>query len=77
MVTEEQIKELAYFLWEQEDRQDGKDVEHYFRAKQMLEERELALFPIEEPLPIESAIQPPLTPKPVKRRTVKSRSKKL
>lgn len=40
MVTEEQIRNLAYTIWEQEGRPDGKDGEHYFRAKQILEEQE-------------------------------------
>ena len=40
MATEEQIRELAYAIWEQEGRPEGKHVEHYFRAKQILEERE-------------------------------------
>jgi len=38
MITEEQIRELAYAIWEQEGRLEGKDQEYYFRAKQMLEE---------------------------------------
>ena len=42
MPTEEQIKELAYIMWEQEGRPEGRDVEHYFAAKQMLEEQEAA-----------------------------------
>jgi len=40
MATEEQIKELANTMWEQEGRPEGKDLEHYFRAKQILEEQE-------------------------------------
>jgi hypothetical protein len=40
MITEEQIRELAHSIWEQEGRPNGKDVEYYFRAKKMLEERE-------------------------------------
>ena len=40
MATEEQIKELAYFLWEKEGHSEGKHLEHYFRAKQILEEQE-------------------------------------
>ncbi len=40
MVTEEQIKELAYAMWEQEGRQEGKDVELYYRAKKILEDKE-------------------------------------
>ncbi len=37
MVTEEQIREAAYYLWEQEGHPEGKDIEHYFRAKEILE----------------------------------------
>lgn len=44
MVTEEQIKEMAYSLWEQEGRPDGRDQEFYFRAKLILEEREATLL---------------------------------
>jgi hypothetical protein len=40
MATEQQIKELAYAIWEEEGRPEGKDVEHYFRAQQILEERQ-------------------------------------
>ena len=40
MATEEQIKQLAYSLWEREGQPEGRDVEHYFAAKQMLEEHE-------------------------------------
>ena len=40
MATEEQVRQLAYTIWEQEGRLDGKDVEYYFRAKQVLEEQE-------------------------------------
>ncbi len=53
MVTEEQIKELAHAIWEQEGRPEGKDVEYYFRAKKTLEEREKALV-------IELAPPPPI-----------------
>ena len=40
MATEEQIRALAYELWEQEGYPDGKGEEHYYRAKQLLEEQE-------------------------------------
>ena len=40
MATEEQIKQLAYSLWEREGQPEGRDVEHYFAAKQMREEQE-------------------------------------
>jgi hypothetical protein len=42
MVTEEQIKELAHAIWEKEGCPDDKNTEHYFRAKQILEEQEAA-----------------------------------
>jgi hypothetical protein len=42
MPTEEQIRELAYALWEQEGRAEGKDLDHYFTAKRTLEEQEAA-----------------------------------
>jgi hypothetical protein len=70
MVTEEQIRELAYAIWEQEGRHEGKDLEYYFRAKQMLEERGAASSPAKEPVP------PAAAPRPVERHTVKRRSKK-
>ncbi len=40
MVTEEEIKGLAESIWEAEGCPDGKHVEHYFRAKRMLDQRE-------------------------------------
>lgn len=43
MATEEQIRELAYYIWEQEGCPEGKDLEHYFRAKKMLEYKEVPL----------------------------------
>ena len=42
MATEEQIKDLAHAIWEKEGRPEGKHLEHYFRAKQILEAREAA-----------------------------------
>jgi len=76
MVTEEQIRKLAYAIWEQEGRPEGKDLEYYFRAKKILEEREAASSPAKEPVPPASALQPPSAPRPVKRHTGKRRSKK-
>lgn len=40
MATEEQIRQLAYAIWEKEGRPEGKDLEHYYRAQQILEEQE-------------------------------------
>jgi hypothetical protein len=48
MATEEQIKELAYFLWEKEGQPEGKHLEHYSRAKQILEEQEAVHDPATE-----------------------------
>lgn len=38
--TEDQIRELAYSMWEQEGRPNGKDWEHYYTAKRILKEPE-------------------------------------
>ncbi len=40
MATEEQIRQLAYSIWKKEGCPEGKDLEHYYRAKQILEEQE-------------------------------------
>ncbi len=72
MPTEEQIRELAHAIWEKEGRPEQKDVEHYFRAKQILEEQEASRV-------IELAPPPPivlLAPMPSKRRRQASRKKK-
>jgi hypothetical protein len=42
MPGEQQIKELTHAIWEQEGRLEGEDLEHYFRAKKILEEQEKA-----------------------------------
>jgi hypothetical protein len=76
MVTEEQIRELAYSIWEQEGRSEGKDQDYYFRAKQMLEEQEAASSSFKKSGPTASELQPPSALKPIARRTGKGRSKK-
>lgn len=40
MPTEDQIKQLAHSLWEQEGRPEGKDVHHYLAAKAILDKRD-------------------------------------
>jgi sporulation protein YlmC with PRC-barrel domain len=40
LVTEEHIKELAYSIWESENRPGGKDLEHYYRAEEILKGQE-------------------------------------
>ena len=42
MPTEEKIKQLAHTLWEQEGRPEGRDVQHYLAAKEILEQQEAA-----------------------------------
>jgi len=80
MVTEEQIKELAHAIWEQEGRTEGKDVEHYFRAKKTLEEREKARVIELPPPPSIPELSPPQAAtrvlQPGKRRKYAYRKKK-
>jgi hypothetical protein len=64
MPTEQQMKELAYALWEQEGRPDGKDLEHYYRARQILEEQERAnIVKLAPPPPRSKLAAPAPTPK--------------
>lgn len=39
MVDEHQVLNLAYKFWEEEGRPEGKHLDHYFRAKKMLEDQ--------------------------------------
>ncbi len=61
MVTEKQIRELAHSIWEQEGRPNGKDVEHYFRAKKKLEERESQFIQLTS-APPKIELEPPAQP---------------
>lgn len=63
MATEEEIKKLAHEIWEKEGRPDSKDVEHYFRAKQILELQEASnVIELAPPRPVpQLAPQPPIT----------------
>jgi hypothetical protein len=40
MAIDKEVRELAYNIWEQKGRPQGKDVEHYLKAKIILEELE-------------------------------------
>jgi hypothetical protein len=68
MPTEEQIKQLAYTLWEQEGRPEGRDVHYYLTAKEILEERGAAQRP--------ASARRPAAPKSPRPRTRTSRAKK-
>jgi hypothetical protein len=80
MITDEDIKKLAFIIWQEEGRPDGKDAEHYLMAKKILEEREanrvIELAPIPQPLEL---AEPPkkihLPPTPSKR-NIRERHKK-
>ena len=62
MATEEQIRELAHSVWKQEGHPEGRDVEHYFRANRILEEREAArVFELAPQPPIIELASPPTT----------------
>ncbi len=81
MPTEEQIRELAHAIWEKEGRLDGKDEEHYFRAKQILEEQEASrVIELAPPATLVELAPPPpivlLAPMPSKRRRQVRRKKK-
>jgi hypothetical protein len=57
--TEQQIKELAYAIWEEEGCPEGKDLEHYFRAKQILEEPQASSLVKLRASPISKFPRPP------------------
>jgi hypothetical protein len=53
MAEDGEIRLLAYKIWQQEGRPDGKDVEHYLQAKAMLEEQEAKrVLELAAPVPI-------------------------
>ncbi len=80
MATENQIKELAYAIWDREGRSEGKDVEHYLKAKKILEEQEVTRVlelapqpPVVELAPPPTPIQSPPAPS---KRNIRTRHKK-
>ena len=62
VATEEQIRELAHAIWEKEGCPHGKAVEHYFRAKQILEERQTSSLIELTPSPVSKFPRRPQTP---------------
>ena len=80
MVTDEDIKKLAFTIWEEEGGPNGKDVEHYLRAKKIVEEREANRIIELAPMPpVVELAEPgkniPLPPSP-RKRSIRSRTKK-
>jgi hypothetical protein len=67
MPSEEQIRELAYSIWEQEGRPDGKDMDHYMRARQILEAREAEKAAFKTPAVVRESL--PSKPLPTRPRT--------
>ena len=61
MITEQKIMELAYAIWEGEGRPEGKDLEHYFSAKQILQERQDSSTVILAPSPTSKLPHQPST----------------
>ncbi len=49
MTSEEQVRELAYSIWEKEGRPEGKDLEHYLAARRILEEKQASKSPASAP----------------------------
>lgn len=62
MPNEEEIKKMAYDIWEKEGRPYGKDQEYYYRAQKTLEEQEIAKpTELAQTSPtIESELKPPV-----------------
>lgn len=80
MIKDEEIKKLAFSIWEEEGRPTGKDVEHYFKAKKILEERETNRIIELAPVPPVVELAPPpkkfsLPAFPIKR-SIRERHKK-
>jgi hypothetical protein len=76
MVTDDDIKKLASTIWEEEGRPDGKDAEHYLRAKKILEERKA--HRMIELAPVPQAVQMAEPPKnihlpPPQKRSIRAR----
>jgi hypothetical protein len=40
MSKEDEVRQIAYSIWEKENRPEGKDHEHWFKAESILEQNE-------------------------------------
>jgi hypothetical protein len=43
---EDEIRLIAYHIWEEEGRQDGRDLEHWFRAEALWEKKHITAAPV-------------------------------
>ena len=60
MATEEQIRALAYSIWEEEGHPEGKDLEHYLHAKKILEDQAAKkVIELGPPPPVAELASPP------------------
>ncbi len=73
MPTEEQIREMAYYLWEQAGKPEGNDQDYYFKARKVLEEREAAEQRAPATQPPASAKAEAPAPPPASRRATRRR----
>ena len=80
MAKENEIRLVAYNIWEQEGRPAGKDVEHYLRAKKILEEREAKqvaeLGPPPKLMELEPSPKPVPSPQQRRQQSMRARHKK-
>jgi hypothetical protein len=77
MVKEDEIRLIAYNIWEQESCPNGKDCEHWFRAEAIWEEQQKPL--LESPIPGVLITPPPNKIKllsPPEKRSIRARHKK-
>lgn len=73
MHHEDEVKLIAYELWEQEGRPDGQDMEHWLRAEAIWAERQL---PQVEEVARKPAVKKTRRATTTKRRTTARRSTK-
>ena len=78
MVLEDDVKKLAFSIWEQEGHPQGKDVEHYYRARQILEQQEsksISELKSQPPAKLFPSQRPEQLPKPSTRKRTRVQNK--
>jgi hypothetical protein len=66
---EEEIKLIAYTLWEEEGCPDGKDCEHWFRAEIIWERQNAKAAPAKPKIETKNVVQKPSQVKPAKKKS--------